>query len=137
MLTKDIASFLDGQGLGTYSETEPCTIFDRLPEAPDECIAIILRAGRGSPGYSNLEDGAFQLLVRSESENSALAEWTAQECYNQLHGMRHTTLVAGGDYILRIMCPQGGPINLGPDENGRMIYSLNFNIRWRNSARKV
>lgn len=137
MLTHDIASYLDGLGLGTYSETEDSTIFDRLPEAPDECIAIILRPGRQSPGYENLEDSSVQILVRGVPETSANAEWTAWEVYNNLHGQRHMTLVPGGEYILRVMCPQGNPVSLGADENGRVIYSLNFNVRWRNSARKV
>jgi hypothetical protein len=137
MLTKDIASYLDGLGLATYSETANSTIFDRVVDQPDTMVAILLRPGRQSPGYDNLEESAVQVIVRGEADGSSDAEQLAQDIYNALHGYRHGVFVAGGDYILSVLSPQGGPTNIGSDENDRMMYSLNFSVRWRNSAREV
>jgi len=139
MLTKDIASYLDGLGLGTYSETPTTSnnIFDRVVDTPDTMLAVILRPGRQSPGYDNLEESSVQIIVRGEADDSSDAEQLAQDVYNALHGFRHGEFVAGGDYILRVLSPQGGPTNIGPDENDRMMYSLNFNVTWRNSGREV
>jgi hypothetical protein len=137
MINVDFAKYLEQTGFGVYAEDGTATIFDRLPDTPDVAIAVSLRPGRTSSIWNSIEDSSVQILVRGVPEDSSVVAQKAQDIYNALHGQMHITLAVDGPRYLSIVCPQGGPVDAGRDENERAVYSLQFNARWRNSARST
>jgi signal transduction histidine kinase len=75
-----------------------------------------------------LEDG-----VRFEVRDTGIgipreAQELAQDFWTALHGMTDTTLTAGGTLVGLCLAAQSEPVHIGTDDNGRHMYSVNFDM---------
>lgn len=125
-LLEEFASLASVLKLGTYSSGTDSTIFlKRLPDTPDTAIAVA-RYGAGEAdaalGYDTV---SLQYRVRGPATDYRVAETTAQQVYDQLHGLHDRTL-PGGTWLVLMVGVQGGPVDLGEDEHGRPEYVINL-----------
>lgn len=118
-----------------YSETDPTGVnvfIGHLPEAPDE--AIVLRQSSGLPSSAKIGyDGpTIQVVVRGTT-NPLVGDALGREVYGKIHGLTSTTLPDSTRLILARGL-QSGPTDIGPDENGRYRYGMNFAITVRSQT---
>jgi hypothetical protein len=126
-LLEELAALVEQLGLGTHRADVPGgTIFyPRLPAAPDRCLAIALYGGPPSDPRLPHDAPSVQIRVRGEAADSRIAENDAQQVYDRLHGLEGVTL-AGGTWLQHLVGVNSGPVYIGPDENNRDEYTVNF-----------
>ncbi len=126
-LAADIAEYLDGKAIGTFSpDANGGNIFiERLPTAPDTCIAIRHTGGAISTGLPLIEP-TIQLVVRGDTDPRTALE-LADEAMAALKYKQGAITLAGED--VSIIWPLNDiPAYVGIDENGRHMYSINLRI---------
>lgn len=126
-----VAKYLTGLGLVVYDETLPnCDCFiAHLPDSPDSAVMIMPVPGRKPNVKRGYDSPSLQIKVRDRSIRSGEARATS--IFDALQGLRTITLDEGGTDELRLLDCQAvhsGPAYLGPDENGRHEWSLNFDL---------
>lgn len=87
--------------------------------APD-CATVQLTGGATSD--RQISRPAFQVLVRAK--DPALGEAKAWEIYNFMHRKRNFDV--GTTHVVLCTAAQSSPLYIGTDENGRHLYSVNF-----------
>lgn len=123
----DLATHLQNEGVGTIGTT----IFQgRLPDQPDECIAITKYVGDPNRlhGNTNLpadERGNLQVLIRAARDDTASAATLADSVYDAVH-FRHETL-NGSRYDWSEA--NHTPAQLNRDENDRPIWVVNVTVK--------
>lgn len=126
-LTTELAQYLETRGVGNYEAASAAAVslfVEWLPSAPNEAVALYTSGGVESDHRDGYDEPNVQALVRGTKDaRTALAK--AQAVYSALHGLRNVILAAGTE-LVGISALQSGPIRLGPDENGRHLYTLNF-----------
>lgn len=134
MLTAEIAAYIASLGIGTFSDTGGDIFLAGLPDTPDECIYI--RSTGGPQSYSGLpfDNPTVQIIVRGE--NLTATEGKAQAIYNALHGYTGR-LTEDGRWIVSCLGMQSAPADIGKDQNGRIEYSLNFELKVNNNNRRT
>lgn len=131
-LNEEIALYLEAQGLLTYDPDGVTgdTFIDLMPDSPDEAVAILTGVPREGDVKYGYDQPAVQIIVRGGSDPRA-AKQRAQDIYDELQGFSSGTFVDGGTWIVSCIAAQSGPVRLGPDENGRHEFSLNFDLEVR------
>lgn len=132
MLAVELATYLDDQGLVTFSATAAggdCFV-EKLPQSPDEAVAIMSTGGWREDGKLGYDSPTLQLVVRGTKDPQAGFE-RAVALYDALHGLHAVELVDGGTYVVGCWAQQSAPIRLGPDDNGRYEYSINLLLHVR------
>jgi len=132
-----ICRFLVAAGLGVFDELGSGGMLYHLglPPEPDEAVAVRPTGGFNADPLNAYERPTVQILVRGTAD-SRTGEVRAQAIYDALHGLRHQLLCTGGNWIVSCSGIQSGPNYIGPDENGRHIYSLNFQLITRSTTRR-
>jgi hypothetical protein len=125
MLAEEMARYLTAQGLVTYG-AKGNTFIDHLPNAPDTAIGIFHSGGSPPEHKNSIRYPRLQLLCRAKNRRDAQA--LADSLLTHLHSLRHVTLTTGGTTVLLISALQPEPIPLQDDENGRVRYSVNFEL---------
>jgi hypothetical protein len=115
MKTDDLLTFISGNVPYTYYPNSfPVT-------APDDCGVVRLTGGSGPT--STLLKPSFQVLIRSAHPRTAEAK--AWEVFNFLN--LKTGFDVGLTHVVFCTAQQSTPLFIGEDENGRSLYSVNFN----------
>jgi hypothetical protein len=135
MLADEIAEYLQTWSLGNYDSdaevvggaTEFAIYVGFMPDAPDRAVGI--RQTGELKRDMRLKEYTYptvEVLVRGTTD-PRVAEGQAQEICTQMHGLAGVEFVGGGAYIVKCQAING-PNDLGPDENGRHNYSINFDL---------
>lgn len=122
----DLATLLDDEGVGTLDTT----IFrGRLPDEPDECIALQTYS-RDDSRIRGLEylaaDERFNIQVMTRSLYQGAAETLADQAWDAIQ-FRHETLTSGKLYQYA-RCPRK-PAFIGVDDRGRHLVSFDVEVR--------
>lgn len=124
----DIASLLAGSGIGTLGMD---LFASRLPGAPDTVTAVMSTASRqpqistGVSTFKNIDRPNVQVLVRVPPGQQSAGYAKAETVKNILHG-KGVFVSGGARYISTLAVSDIG--ELGTDEKGRPVYSINFAI---------
>lgn len=121
----EVATHLDGQGIGTYTSSSGRNIFTgHHPSSPDNCVSILGLLGTtigSSREVASLQFPRFQVVVRNKDYDLGAAK--LQAVRTALHGKYG--LILPNWRVLRCHADQeGGPI--GKDDQGRFEFSINF-----------
>lgn len=129
MLVAEIAEYLDGLGLVSFDAAgvNGNTFIETLPDTPDVAVGIFSSSGPAADVSTSVRRPGVQLLVRGDRDPRT-AEAQAQLIWDALHGLHTTAFVVGGTRVMLCAGRQSAPIRLGPDVNGRHVYSLNFQL---------
>jgi hypothetical protein len=122
MLLDDIKSYLQSQGI-----TEPIYI-GRLPDGPDDCVALFEYAGRPPYTLIAVDTPGLQVKIRGAAGDNDYqdARARAQTILNTLHDIKNV-LINSTRYIH--VQAQGTPGPLGRDQAERPIFNINFLVR--------
>jgi len=128
LLAVQIAQYLHDQGIGVFDpEGSSGNIFiDHMPDTPDEAIAIRQTGGGRVDMRVPFHQPTAQILIRGTAD-PRVAGATAAAAYDVMHGLTNGELTAGGVWIVKCQAITP-PACLGPDENGRHHYSINFEL---------
>ena len=132
MLLREIAQYLNDQGIGTYTEADTTgnIYIDLLPEITE---TICIKQTSGSQGDSKLQFSLprIQILYRGDI-NQITSRQKAYDIIALLHGFNQNRFVTNGYYINSCFNINSGAIYLNQDENGNHMYSMNFDIDYEN-----
>ncbi len=95
---------------------------DQLAPSPDNMIVVFNRGG-SSTIRSTVTETNVQVIVRNLTFDQCKAD--AQAVYNALH---NNSSIGGN---IRLIRAASLPISMGPDDNGRAVFSLNFKVEAR------
>lgn len=125
MLTA-IAKHLASKGIVTWTETGigADVFIETMPDTPNNAVALMSTGGDEPNVRHPFDTRNFQVLIRGGADPRPPYAKTL-EIYSELQGLAGTTL-DGGLYVVAIGAVQAGPIRVGPDQNNRHRYSLNF-----------
>lgn len=128
-----IAQYLDAQGVGDYEpDSAGGSIYvQKLPQTPDEAIGIFASGGFEASGVWGYDNPTVNVQVRGAPHDPVGALAKARAVYSALHGFHMATL-PDGTFVINCRGIQSGPVSLGPDENDRFRFSLNFQLEVRN-----
>jgi hypothetical protein len=118
----------------TYSDSAGGNVFvEALPQTPD--VAVVVKSfGGAEPDSGNPYDTIdIQILVRGDEDpETALSLWDA--LFDELHGAVQEQLPEG-TYLVACIVQQAGPVNIGPDTNGRHRFSMNLRLETVHSTK--
>lgn len=110
----------------TYAEAGEGNVFlDQMPATPDDAVAVYTATGPESDSKLPYDSVDFQVIVRCAADHWDWAHATERAIYSKLHGKRNVTL-PDGTYAVFILAQNASPFPLGPDENGRLRYSIDY-----------
>lgn len=121
MLTKEIAQYLQANGIGTL-DTD--IFYEYLPPSPNAVVAIFSTGGEIASSVLGYDSPTIQIRVRAA--NPTIAYNKAMSVYNLLVGLTNVTLTNNGTYIVNCEALQSAPINIGKDEQSRIEYTQNY-----------
>lgn len=136
MLAAELGQYLHDQNVGVKDDNGSTgTIFvDNMPDSPDEAIAIMTTSSGNSPFHQPYDYKNLQVLVRGTSD-PRVSESKAQTIYDLLQGFTNGRFVATTGAWVVICKAMNTPVNIGKDENGRVRYSVNFQLYIYNQNR--
>lgn len=131
MIAVAIARYLDANVTGvTLSTGRTGNLFlGRLPDTPDEAVAVMPQPGRPQLDRSPTDLPNVQVLVRGAKRTHVGGYDLARSIYDALNCLDGVLLAAGGDdevFLIGCTAVQSDPIPLGPDALERPEWSLNF-----------
>lgn len=129
MITAGLAAELDARGLVDYRADEAggdCFVDKDLPATPNDAVGLYSIGGPPSDVKLGYDDPSVQIIVRGGADARDPAG-RAAAIYAALHGLHDHTL-PDGTYVVGCAADQSAPVRLGPDENGRERFSLNFTL---------
>ncbi|MNL58462.1 hypothetical protein D3C87_1821000 [compost metagenome] len=91
---------------------------------PDDCAYTRINGGGPPNEWSSVSRPSVQIVVRAKLASTA--EATAIAIFAALHNRREFTV--GTTRVIRCAAEQSAPFYLGPDDNGRTLYSVNFTL---------
>lgn len=110
----------------TYAEAAEGNVFlDHMPSSPDDAVAVYSATGPEADSKLPYDPAEFQVIVRCAADNWDWAHATERAIYSKLHGKRNVTL-PDGTYAVFILAQNSSPFPLGPDENGRLRWSIDY-----------
>lgn len=127
--SKDIVEILEQSSTGIGYSFGTNIFIGILPKSPDKCISVYDTGGNSpAPNYEYYYP-TVQVIVRGARGGSAAYKdaWDIMELIKQaLHGL-HSETWNGAIYtqILAI----SDILRLGPDDNNRPLFSLNFSVQ--------
>lgn len=133
-LLEQLAWLLHDRTLGTYApdSTGGDVFLEDLPLWPEVSLGLWIYAGPEASALHGYDEPRWQVRVRGPRDpRVGLAR--AQQVYDTLHGLPHTTL-RGGTRLITCLGRQSGPIFMARDENHRSHHSLNFRLEVRNNT---
>jgi hypothetical protein len=91
---------------------------------PDDCAYVRITGGPPPREWSSVAYPSFQVIIRAKL--AANAEVKGNALIAALHGK--TEFIIGSTRVVKCLADQSAPWYLGPDENGRALYSVNFTL---------
>ena len=104
---------------------------ESLPDAPDEAVVILSRAGFPSLDLSGYETPELQVIVRGAAGPVRPARTLAERIRRALHDTDTVTWADGTPDVAPIftcVANEPSPLSLGFDPNGRPQWSVSFQI---------
>lgn len=133
LLADAFAKYLHDRGIVQYRRDGlpgGNTFLCLLPDEPDVAVMVEPMGGAIASGVHGYDQPVLHLLVRGTRDpRTGMA--LAQAIYDASQGLHHTTL-PGGVYVVSCRGIQSGPVAIGPDENGRLRFSINLQFEIRN-----
>lgn len=128
-----IAQYLDAQGVGEYEPASPggSIFIQKLPQTPDVAIGIFATGGYLASGKWGYDLPTVNIQVRGAAHDPVGALAKARAVYAALHGF-HMAALPDGTFVINCRGIQSGPVSLGPDDEDRFRFSLNFQLEVRN-----
>lgn len=120
-IVEDIARLLETQELGAWGESIFC---ESMPDDPDTLIYVHQGIGYEADNMP-LREIAVQIMTRAP-----LAE-DAHDLAMQVHGLLHRMNHVAIGYHFVLWCTGRLPQALPPDENDRVVYSMDFTFSCR------
>ena len=110
--------------------TAPRLFYDRLPDTPDYCMALIETGGTAPDmGYGiagiQFEKPGVQMVTRGVKDDAQTPRTLIQSGFSKFSEIRAEAL-SGTTYLT--VLPSQSPFSLTPDEKGRPRFSVNFAI---------
>jgi len=131
-MLEGIALYLHAEGIVKFdpSGVSGDMFVEHLPDQPRDAVALMSTGGPEEPSVLHpFDTRTFQVLVRGGADPRP-PKARAWAIYGALQGLSNTEL-PDGTWVVGIGAIQAGPIRLGPDENNRHMFSLNFWARVR------
>lgn len=92
--------------------------------SPDAAAFVRLTGGYAPSTWTSYAQPSVQVVIRGPEKEAVKTEKTAYDVFAYLHQKREFQV---GDTLIRFCtADQSSPIYAGRDENGRLLYSLNF-----------
>jgi hypothetical protein len=128
-ITDELAQYLNDQGLGLFDPTGATgdIFLETMPDVPDDAVAIYATAGLPPDVRTSIGRPSVQIVVRGGRDPRDAAGRAAQ-IFTALHKLHAMTFVPGGTWVMLCAAKQSQPIGLGPDENRRYEFSINFSL---------
>lgn len=125
-MIEGIARFIAELDGLTYAEAAEGNVFlDHIPQAPDNAVGVYTATGPEADSKLPYDPVDFQVIIRCAGASWDWAHKTERAIYSKLHGKRNLTL-PDGTYVVFILAQNASPFPLGPDENGRLRYSVDY-----------
>ena len=129
MILDDAADLLSSGGIGTVGTN----LFKGImPDIPDACVAVFETGGlppvhamASAVGQAVVERPRIQVLCRAAQYDYATARTKAHDVYKLLDGLPARDI--NGTAYKWIAAVQS-PFFIGPDANGRVLISCNFDV---------
>jgi len=116
----DVAQYLADNSIGTLG-TNLFKSF--VPSSPDSCVTVLDTGGTKPDMDLPTKSPTFQIYIRSTSYSAGKSKLDSVRAL--LHQVANENLVANQTYFYYILAlAEGG--HLGRDENGRDLFSINF-----------
>lgn len=136
MLAVAVAKYLHATGVVVFDETGTTgdAFIGKLPSTPDDAVALTPSGGLPTNSHHGYDEPTLQIRARSGAYDPRPAYLRLRQIYDALVGLHAVTLDFGGDdevYVVRTVALQSDPAPIGPDENDRPEYVLNFAFRIR------
>lgn len=125
-LEQEIGSLVYGDAADS-----PNVFVGELPTTPDEVVAVVGTGGPEADTRHGYDTAAVQVVARGTPHDRTSGYAVADSIYGALHGLTSTTFPDGTRVIL-VRGIQSRPVNIGPDDNARPRWSLNFELEVRN-----
>ena len=109
---------------GTYASSDVAIVLKVIPETPDTIIALSTYPVSSDPSLSDSVTG-LQILTRSAGQDPRAVDDLADLIFDQIHGLRDTTLGTG---IRLVQCLHHGGGSLGQDALQRWSRSDNYYV---------
>jgi hypothetical protein len=128
VITEDLAWLIADRGHGLYvpASTTSTIFLGRLPDQPDEAIAIASYAGPPGDAALPLDRPRIQFAVRGTTQYLPAAA-RAQRLYDDLTGLASVSLRSGA-WLSLIHPVQSGPVDMPPTSRDRIQFVLNFGL---------
>lgn len=97
---------------------------DFIAGNPDDCAYVRITGGGPPREWSSVAYPSFQVIIRSKAPATAEAKGNA--LIAALHGKAE--FMIGSTRVVKCLADQSAPWYLGPDDNGRALYSVNFTL---------
>lgn len=117
---KELADYLQGKIPYKYYANEFTS------SSPDDAAFVRLTGGLAPSDWSPKKQPSIQVIVRGNSNNAKTTEDIAYRIYDFLH--LKTEFRVGSQLVRRCKADQSSPLYIGRDENGRLLYSINFTL---------
>lgn len=125
ILINDVADYLEDRGVGTVATDIFCGF---LPSSPNTCMAVLDTGGLRPEPYIPTKEPTFQVFIRSIDYLTGKA--LLDSVRDELHRKANVSLIAGQTYFYFILAiSEGG--HVGRDDQGRDLFSINFQCRTR------
>lgn len=118
MVSVEIAEFLEDNSIGTVGAN---IFYSRLPDQPDNCIAVYDTGGIAPNRYVPIAQPTFQIIIRNKAYATGKA--IAESIVALLD--RRMNEEIGGTYFYSIFL-MGEPAHIGADKKDRDEFSMNF-----------
>jgi hypothetical protein len=133
--SQDIMSILTAAGIVSSANADDWFVVgDDMPDTPDRAVRVVDSGGPppvlALGGVVSYDRPRVQIVVRGKREDKRATEAKARQLRDELHGLENE-IWSGARYIA--IWAQGDIIEMGKDENGRTLYSINLQI-WRKPA---
>lgn len=123
MIAEEIATDLQGQGIGTLSID---LFIGNLPNEPDNAVVVIDTGSLEPDKYLPFSRTTFQILVRNKTYAQGRAKLEAIKL--RLHQLAN--IVMGEKHVFYILANSDGG-HVGRDDSGRELFSINFRTETR------
>lgn len=143
MLTAALAVQLASLGLVRYPPTGPGAglpaYLELMPDAPDDTVVIYPRAGFPSDDLDDYSMPELQVIVRASKATGARGYSTAEQIRRAITRAKHMGGTAtyptvwaqstqNAAYVLRAEANEPQPVALGADQNGRLRWSVSWQL---------
>lgn len=121
---QDIGEYLATSTGGAHGTVGADLFMFRQPDSPDDCITVLDSPGQSPDAHGYYRPG-IQILVRATPGGWREAYTRAKDIVDSLHALYG--VISNGSFYTGIWL-SGDILSLGPDENNRPQYSINFTV---------